>query len=164
MARSFRTAGMQVATHFSYDPSYMAHLNTEYGTHYMNLLYTPNKAIGLMIAAEAFRTVPLNKSYGSYPDNVSFENIYLDQENDLALLNSVQKFFYSRTTDVEPLNVSGLLQIAGAGSSPIVHYDGTGAYFLDKISDGLWRLEVLPDAAWLTDPFDRTSPEKEWPV
>ncbi len=160
MARSFRTAGMQVATHFSYDPSYMAHLNTEYGTHYMNLLYTPNKAIGLMIAAEAFRTVPLNKSYGSYPDNVSFENIYLDQENDLALLNSVQKFFYSRTTDVEPLNVSGLLQIAGAGSSPIVHYDGTGAYFLDKISDGLWRLEVLPDAAWLTDPFDRTSPEK----
>lgn len=161
MARSFRTAGMQVATHFSYDPTYMAHLNTEYGTHYMNLLYTPNKAIGLMIAAETFRSVPLYKSYGSYPDNTLFEGVSIDEQRDVVVYNSEQKFFYSASTSANPKAVHSLIQIAGAGSSPIVQYDGTGAYFLDKISDGLWRLEVLPDVAWLADPFDKTSPEKK---
>lgn len=160
MARGFRTVGMQVATHFSYDPSFMAHLNTEYGTHYMNLLYTPHKAIGLMIAAEAFRSVPLYKSYGQYPNNVSFENFHLDHENDLALMNSPEKFLYSRSTVQKPVDIARLRHIAGTGNSPVIQYEGTGAYFLDKISDGLWRLEVLPDAAWLTDPFSQTSPDK----
>jgi len=41
--RSFRQAGMQFAAMFSYDPSQIAWSNTEYGTHFMNLLYTPSK-------------------------------------------------------------------------------------------------------------------------
>ncbi len=160
MARSFRKAGMQVATHFAYDPSYMAHSNTEYGTHYMNLLYAPHKAIGLMVAAEAFRSVPLYKDYGNYPDNTRFEGIWVDYETDLAELNKEQKFFYSRSTASRPVNISLLNHIAGTGSSPVVQYEGTGAYFLDKIAEGVWRLEVLPDVIWVADPFGRSSPEK----
>jgi hypothetical protein len=53
MARSFREAGMQVANHFAYDPTYMAPYNTEYGTHYMNLVYAPQKALSLKIASES---------------------------------------------------------------------------------------------------------------
>ncbi len=49
MARSFRAAGMQIATHFSYDPMFLAFANTEYNTHYMNLAYTPGKALSLLI-------------------------------------------------------------------------------------------------------------------
>jgi hypothetical protein len=50
MARSFREAGMQWATMFCYDPTFLAAFNTEYNTHYVNLAYTPQKAISLMIA------------------------------------------------------------------------------------------------------------------
>lgn len=161
IARSFRTAGMQVATHFSYDPSFMAHLNTEYGTHYMNLLYAPHKAIGLMIAAEAFRSVPLFKSYGSYPQNTTFEGVQIKYETDLAELNTDEKFYYTGNTSSQPLHIANLRQIAGTGNSPVVQYDGSGAYFLDKIGNGTWRLEILPDVAWVDDPFGRTSLQKE---
>ncbi|HYM93502.1 MAG TPA: membrane or secreted protein, partial [Chitinophagaceae bacterium] len=33
--------------------------------------------------------------------------------------------------------------------------------FLDKIQDGVWRLEVMPDAIHIRDPFERASPQKE---
>ncbi len=53
-----------------------------------------------------------------------------------------------------------LLRIAGVGSSPIINYKGTGAYFLDKLEDGIWRLEVMPDAINIRDPFEKASPKK----
>jgi len=34
-----------------------------------------------------------------------------------------------------------------------VSYDGCGAYFLDKLADGVWRLELYPDAVLVQDPF-----------
>ncbi|MDZ7680511.1 MAG: hypothetical protein U5J63_02085 [Fodinibius sp.] len=46
-----------------------------------------------------------------------------------------------------------LKHVAGVGSSPVVSYEGTGAYFLDKVQDGIWRLEVMPDAVHVKDPF-----------
>jgi hypothetical protein len=47
------------------------------------------------------------------------------------------------------------------GSSPVVQYGGTGAYFLDKLEKGVWRLEVMPDAIHIRDPFAKASPHKE---
>jgi hypothetical protein len=35
----------------------------------------------------------------------------------------------------------------------VIEYDGTGAYFLDKLRAGVWRLEVYPDAVPVRDPF-----------
>ncbi len=64
MARSFRSAGIQIATHFSYDPTFMAYANTEYNTHYMNLAYTPSKALSLMICSEIFHNVPMYADLG----------------------------------------------------------------------------------------------------
>ncbi len=54
MARSYRTAGFQWATQFAYDPMATAYANTEYQTHYLNLAYTPSKAISLLIASKHF--------------------------------------------------------------------------------------------------------------
>ena len=51
--------------------------------------------------------------------------------------------------------------VAGVGNSPVVKYRGNGAYFLDKLSEGVWRLEVMPDALHIRDPFERASPRKE---
>jgi hypothetical protein len=48
-----------------------------------------------------------------------------------------------------------LKHIAGFGNSNVMSYDGRGTYFLDKIKDGLWKLEVYPDAVWIKDPFGK---------
>jgi hypothetical protein len=163
MARSFREAGMQWATHFAYDPTYMASTNTEYGTHYMNLPYAPQKALSLMLASEVFHRIPMYRNFGSYPANTSFDGFHVSYEQDLAELITDKKFIYTNTTSSTPSSAS-LEQIAGSGSSSIVKYEGAGAYFLDKLEPGVWRLEVMPDAVWIRDPFTRTSPTKELAV
>ena len=161
IARSFRTAGMQWVTFFAYDPIDIAQINTEYQTHYLNLAYTPSKAISFKIAAEAMRTLPRFASYGNYPQSNHFGDFYVEYERDLSMMNTPQKYFYTNTNDIAPKDASALTAVAGVGSSPVVQYEGTGAYFLDKVSDGVWRLEVMPDQVLLSDPFARASPHKE---
>ena len=160
MARSFRTAGIQIATHFSYDPTFLAYANTEYNTHYMNLAYTPGKALSLMIASEVFHRVPMYTDYGSYPDNTSFDEFRVSYEDDLAQLNTADKFYYTNDTPDQPVAPGSLQHVAGVGTSPIVEYDGTGAYFLDRLDDASWRLEVLPDALTVQNPFGRNALDK----
>jgi hypothetical protein len=161
MARSFREAGMQVAAHFAYDPTYMADVNTEYGTHYMNLAYAPQKALSLMIASEVFHEIPMYKNYGRYPQNTVFGNFSVDYEKDLAEMISDTKFLYTNHTSSKPPQADRLEKIAGSGNSSLIKYEGNGAYFLDRIKEGTWRLEVMPDAIWIKDPFTRTSPKKK---
>ena len=160
-ARSYREAGMQFATMFCYDPTQIAWSNTEYPTHYANLLYTPSKAIGLMLASKIFELIPRNKSFGNYPANNSFGDFRISHEENLSELNSDQYYIYSNNTKSLPKNINKIKQITGVGSSPIIKYDGTGAYFLDKISNEIWRLEVYPDVLWLRDPFVQTSLDRE---
>ncbi len=160
MARSFRQAGMQIGTHFAYDPTFMAAGNTEYDTHYMNLVYTPQKALALMISGEIFRNLPMNKDLGGYPANLNFGNFSISYEKDLAEMNSTEKFIYTNSTETQPKNLKKLKQIAGYGSSPVVKYEGKGAYFLDNLEKGIWRLEVMPDAVLVDNPFGNNSLEK----
>lgn len=160
MARSFREAGIQLATYFSYDPTYMANVNTEYNTHYMNLAYTPQKALGLMIASEVFHHIPMEKDFGTYPENTTFGDFMVSYKKDLATYNTDDKFIFTNHTDLEPKNIKKLKEIAGFGNCPLVRYDGSGVYFLNKIDKGVWRLEVMPDAVWVDNPFGRNSPDK----
>src|SRR5690606_11678217 len=160
MERSFRTAGIQIATHFAYDPTFMAANNTEYNTHYLNLNYTPSKALALKICSEVFHEIPMNEKFGTYPQNTTFANFKVDYEKDLAEYISDTKFFYTNSTSSLPENENKLEEIAGVGSSTLVSYNGNGAYFLDKIDANVWRLEIQPDAIWVADPFGRNSPDK----
>lgn len=160
MARSFREAGIQIGTHFAYDPTYLAYANTEYNTHYMNLAYTPQKALSLMISSEVFHEVPMYKNYGKYPENTTFDAFNVDYKKDLAEYNSEEKFIYTNNTISKPVKEKKLHKIAGFGNSNLVQYNGYGAYFLDKVKKGVWRLEVMPDAVWVDNPFGRNSPKK----
>ncbi|MFT4801038.1 MAG: hypothetical protein ACI93N_000803, partial [Flavobacteriaceae bacterium] len=72
MARSFREAKFQFATQFAYDPIDLGFANTEYQTHYLNLAYTPSKAISLKIAGEVFREIRNGESFGRFPKNNTF--------------------------------------------------------------------------------------------
>ena len=58
----------------------------EYGTHYMNLAYAPQKALSLMLAGEVFHSIPMYKNHGSYPGNTTFDGFKVNYEKDLAEL------------------------------------------------------------------------------
>jgi len=160
MARSFREAGFQWATQFAYDPLAIAYANTEYQTHFLNLAYTPGKAISFMIAGAAFRQIPRGASFGTYPKSERFGPFRVSYAEDLSEMAADTVFLYSNTTGTVPPSPTALRHVAGVGTSPVVSYGGSGAYFLDRLGDGVWRLEVYPDAAWVADPFTRPSPSR----
>jgi hypothetical protein len=156
MAASFKNAGFFWATQFAYDPLYMAHVNTEYQTHYLNLAYTPSKAISLMIAAKLFRSP---HTFPAFDTQNTYVPLTIHPEKDYSEWNDDTTFYYTGNTTSHPRNPAALKHIAGTGSSPLVQYQGTGAYFLDKTSEG-WRLEIMPDAVPVKDPFEKASPSK----
>jgi hypothetical protein len=161
MARTFRTAGFQWITQFAYDPLDIAYANTEYQTHFLNLAYTPNKAISMKIAVEVTYTLPRHAAFGQYPADTVFGDFRVSYRQDLSELNTPTKFFYSNHTSSPPVNPDSLQAIAGCGSSMMVQYEGLGAYFLDKLEPGVWRLEVMPDAVQINDPFEKASLKKD---
>ncbi len=154
IARTFRSGGAQFAAMFTYDPLPLASRNLEYQTHYLNLVYTPNKAVSLLIAAECFRRLP--RSFTASESN-RFGPVRVSFEEDLSELVTEREFFYSNTTQTTPPKPERLERVIGCGCSPVVEYEGTGAYFLERQTEGLWRLEVYPDVVWIRDPFGRPS-------
>jgi hypothetical protein len=114
-----------------------------------------------MIAARAFHRLPRNKSYGTYPADSVFDVFRVSYTEQLSEMNSNEEFYYSNATSSKPVNLNQLQHIAGVGSSAVVTYNGYGAYFADKVSEGIWRLEVMPDAIHIKDPFEKASPKKE---
>ena len=160
MARSFREAGFQWATQFAYDPLALAYANTEYQTHYLNLAYTPAKAISLLIAGKVFRSVKRGQSFGRYPQDSVFGAFHVGYRQGLSEMNTPEEFYYTATTSATPRQVARLQHLAGVGSSNVVAYGGTGAYFLDKLAPGVWRLEVMPDAVAIRDPFEKAALSK----
>lgn len=161
IARTFRKEGFQWITQFAYDPMAIAKYNTEYQTHFLNLAYTPSKAISMLIAGEAAREIPRGYDFGKFPADTVFGNFMVSHINDLSIYNTPEKFYYSNTNNIEPKDTEKLKNIAGVGSSKVVDYTGTGAYFLDELQPGLWRLEVMPDVVLTSDPFDKPSLKKE---
>ncbi|MBK5721052.1 cellulase family glycosylhydrolase [Dysgonomonas sp. Marseille-P4677] len=161
MTRTFRSQRFQWITQFAYDPIDIAWANTEYQTHFLNLAYTPGKAISMKIAAEIAYNIPMNRKYAKYPNDTIFDAFRVSYEQDLSEMNTPEKFFYSNNTNSAPVMADKLESIAGCGNSPLIKYEGTGAYFIDKLEDGLWRLEVMPDAIQINDPFSKPSLKKE---
>ena len=157
MARSFRSAGFQWATQFAYDPMAIAFANTEYQTHYLNLAYTPAKALSLLIAGKVFRRVGRGQQFNRYPQDSVFDAFHVSYRQGLSEMNTAEEFYYTANTATTPKQVAKLQHLAGVGSSTVVRYGGTGAYFLDKLAPGVWRLEVMPDAVAIRDPFAKTS-------
>lgn len=160
IARTFRKEGFQWMTQFAYDPTDMAWSNSEYQTHYLNLAYTPQKALAMMIAAEVARDIKRGADYGKYPADTVFGDFMVSARQDLSVLNGGGKFYYTGNTSTRAKDMGALRHIAGRHSSPVVAYEGEGAYFLDRISPDVWRLEVMPDVVMTSDPFAKPSLSK----
>lgn len=160
MARTFRAVGAQFVAMFAYDMLETASRNLGWQTHYLNLVYTPRKAVSAIIAAEAMRRLPRLRSYGDYPGNSRFGDFHVSYEDNLGELVAADAFLYAGSTQSTPPDPAALTRIAGYGSSPVVTYGGEGIYFLDKVRPGVWHLEVYPDAVPVRDPFEPPNPDK----
>lgn len=161
MARSFRSAGIQIAAQFQYDATPCAPHNTWWVTHYLNLPYAPQRALAMMIAGKAFHRLPRGEEYGQHPTADRFGPFRVDHGTGLSEMADRDAFLYNADTETVPPAAEELTLVAGMGSSPLVRYEGTGAYFLDRLAPGVWRLELWPDAVWVADPFNpnHVSPE-----
>ena len=160
MARTMRSVGAQFAAMFAYDMLGTASRNLGWQTHYLNLAYTPRKAMSAVIAAEAMRRLPKGKSYGTYPANMRFGDFQVSDVGNSAVLAAEDAYMNAGATEVKPPRAERLTRVAGYQSSPVVRYDGDGVYFLDRVRPGVWRLEVYPDAVPVRDPFEMMAPEK----
>jgi hypothetical protein len=160
MARTFRSVGAQFATMFAYDMLQTAPYNLGWQTHFLNLVHTPKKAVSAVIAAEAMRRLPRMKSYGRYPDDLSFGDFRVSYDTDSSELVAADAYMNAGATSTAPHNARTLQRVVGCGSSPLVDYEGSGAYFLDKVRDGVWRLELYPDEILVRDPFEQPRPDK----
>ena len=160
MVRTMRAVGTQFAAMFSYDMLGTSSRNLGWQTHYLNLVYTPRKAMSAVIAAEAMRRLPRGQSFGAYPRNRSFGDFRVSDDDNASELVSDDAFLNAGATRSAPPHPDRLTRVAGYGSSPVVRYGGEGTYFLDRIRDGVWRLEVYPDAVPVRDPFELQRPDK----
>ncbi len=158
MARAFRSGGAQFAAMFSYDALPIAAGNLEFNDHFLNLCHTPAKALSMLIAGEAFRRLPRGAQFGLYPLNMSFGPFRVDDVANASEMVTDTVFLHANDTGTTPRRPAALQRLAGVGSSPVVTYDGTGAWFLDRLAPGAWRLEVYPDAVVVADPFDVQTP------
>ena len=82
-------------------------------------------------------------------------DVLVDYSKNLSLLNTAERIYYTNNNDALPKDVNKLEHIAGYGNSKLIKYNGRGTYFLDKLNDDLWKLEIFPDAVWLKDPFGK---------
>jgi hypothetical protein len=160
IVRTFRSAGAQFAAMFSYDMMVTAPYNLGWQTHFLNMVYTPNKSVSAIIAGEVMKQLPLWETYGKYPGNTLFGPFRVNYEENLSEMVTADKFMYSNNTVTDHQQPDSLVKIVGCGSSPLVIYEGKGIYFLDKIRKGIWRLEVYPDAIIINDPFARPGKDK----
>ena len=104
MTREYRRGGIQFATMFSYDEHQTASRNLSWQTHFLNMVYTPSKAIGGMISAQVMKRIPRGKHYGYYPQNNNFGDFKVDFYQDLGQLNAEDMFYYSNNTTDQPKN------------------------------------------------------------
>lgn len=162
MAREFRHEGCSVANQFQYDALATADRNLMWKTHHLSLVYTPAKAISFAIAAEVFRRSPLGCPYTPDIDALRFDDIgvRIDARRNLSQLVTEEDYFYTADPLDPPPAPEKLRRIWGVGASPVAAATGNGAYFLDRATHGVWRLQLYPNVLDLADPYEgNTSPK-----
>ena len=152
MARLFRSEGVQSATQFQYDSQMLADDNVSYRTHYVNLVYTPAKALSLAIAAEAFRRLPRGTAFQPADDAMVFPPFRIKASANLSEMVTETDLLYT-ATPISPIPApERLRRVWGCGASSVAASTGNGCYFLDRVAAGVWRLQLYPSVMPCADP------------
>lgn len=153
LAYMMASMGIQIAAYFTYTPVDIAAYNPGWIVHYLNLYHTPSRAAAFTAAGEIFRKTVCNSPI---PDNDVIwagEGFEIKKDGDSVIYLDNEKFIYSNSG--EHFEVKNILpqKIIGRGNSQFVRHDGNGCYFLEQISKSEWRLTVLPDQWYVSDPY-----------
>jgi hypothetical protein len=149
LAAHFRSGECQIACQFQYDTIATARWNTDWNAHWLNLLYTPTKAVSYMVAGKAFRMLHRGIVYKPGEDHLVIGPIAVSFKYNISLLMTAKEAYYSRsmTDKWVPLPLPKMPSvIAGTGSSPYIDYDGTGLYKMEAVSPGIYKVTIHPDA------------------
>ena len=99
MARLFRSEGVQSATQFQYETTPLADDNVSYKTHYLNLIYTPEKALSFAIAAEVFRRSPRGAPFTADGQEMSFPPFRINAASNLSEMVTATDLLYTATDE-----------------------------------------------------------------
>ena len=160
MARLFRHEGVQSATQFQYDATPLADDNVSYKTHYLNLVYTPEKAMSLAIAAEVFRRLPRGMPFAVDKKEMVFPPFRVNAESNLSEMVTESDLLYT-AAPVSPIpSPAKLRRVWGCGTSSVVASTGNGCYFFDRAAEGVWRLQLYPSVMPCADPYTGSAVKK----
>ncbi|HJN14611.1 MAG TPA: hypothetical protein QGH10_03930, partial [Armatimonadota bacterium] len=160
MARLLRALGAQVANMWTYSLTPTAEFIS--GSHHLNLHCTPEKAVSFAIAGQVFADTPRLAPYEAPDDSeATFGDCTVSFSRNLSVHSSPSALMHSRALDWDGIEVhDSVSRIVGCGDSPLVTYDGTGAYFIDVGEDSI-SLTIGPDARFILPPWDRQK-SKPW--
>ena len=152
-ARLFRHEGAEAAAMFQYDPLAVAPRNDNWQTHYLNLVYTPAKAISFLIGGEAFRALPAGCPFETNATRMAFGPFLVDATRNLSQMVTETDYLYSSNPVTPPPAPQKLVRVYGCGKSAVAASTGTGAYFLDRLASGKWRLQLYPTVFRIENPY-----------
>ena len=111
--------GAQFAAMFAYDMLRTASRNLGWQTHYLNLVYTPRKAMSAVIAAEAMRRLPADAGLRARIRRTPGSAISASPaEEDLAELVATDAFLYAGSTRSAPPEPAALRRDRRATAPP----------------------------------------------
>ena len=113
MARTFRAVGTQFAAMFAYDMLRTASRNLGWQTHYLNLVYTPRKAMSAIIAAEAMHRLPGCGPTARIRGTPGSATSTSPTTENLGELVARDAFLYAGSTRSTPPDPAALRRIAG---------------------------------------------------
>lgn len=156
LARRYRNMGVQIACMFQYDSSTTAEWNTDWDAHYLNLAYTPGKAVSFRIGGRVFSDLPRGAVFPTAGTTQRFGNCLVSFDHNISVYSGDSVYLSSAPYSGAPLLDAPRRPklVMGVGDSPFASYAGTGIYTID--TDYAKRradLTVNPDAEIVGDPW-----------
>ena len=149
----FRSMGVQSASMWTYTFNEIARYMG--GSHFLNIRCTPGKMVSFLVAQEIFRNLPYLNEFSDTPNEQSGEHYVISKSHNGAIYSDSEKYINSCPVDGNwnPIEYSDEVKfIAGYGSSPLVTYSGSGAYFI-KEESGELHINMMPDVNVIGDIF-----------
>ena len=145
MASLFRSLGSQMAMMWQYTLPPAAKFCG--GSHYLNLKGSPQKALSFRIASQVFAELPRFAPYDVQAETeMAFGHATILQPRNISVYQSDESLVYTGPVETLPPVGPRIREIAGYGRSPVVDYDGSGAYFV-RVKEDRLEVEILPDVS-----------------
>jgi len=154
-AAAFRRADIQMAAFFTYTPSAVAAYNPGWLIHYLNLEHTPNKATAFAASGEIFRGEIGPDALKRGSDDWTGETFKVQHKPsnvDFYDASDGRIFRYADSTSRTVTNTAKLETISGRGNSCVVSCNGSGSYYLRKVSPSQWKLWLFANQKYVNDP------------